>query len=50
MDRKRGFAFRESGVGGTFAVVPIARAGAGGEVERYVSMCDVGMLGSSKTY
>lgn len=50
IDRNLVFALRESGVGGTFAVVPIATDGVGGEVGRKVRICDVGLLGSSKTY
>lgn len=51
MERKRGFSIRESGVGGTFEVVPMERDGERGSVARKVRMCDVeGDSGLGKTY
>lgn len=48
---KRGFSVKESGVGGIWEVVPIERAGDGGDVRRRVRMCEVaGGFGFGKTY
>ena len=49
MDKNLWFSLREPGVGGTFAVLPTARDGVGGEVGRKVRICAVGLLGSGKT-
>lgn len=42
MRRKLWFSFSESGVGGIFDVVPIAREPLGGDVGRYERVCVVG--------
>jgi hypothetical protein len=48
--RKRGFSIRESGVGGSLLVLPIARLLDGGDVGSSVRMCDVEEdSGSGKT-
>lgn len=51
MVRKRAFCVKERGVGGSAVVVPIARDGVGGSVERRVSRCEEeGLSGLGKTF
>jgi hypothetical protein len=51
MERKRGFSVRESGVGGSWVVVPIARPADGDSVGRRVRIWDFeGEAGLGKTY
>lgn len=44
-----GFSVREEGVGGRAVLVPIAREGVGGSVERRERMCVRGDVGAGKT-
>lgn len=48
--KKLGFSLRESGVGGSRLVVPIARVGLGGVVGRRVRIWLFMVRGSGKTY
>lgn len=41
MFRKLWFSLKESGVGGSFVVVPMASSGVGGELDRRESRCPV---------
>lgn len=50
MLEKLWFSLKDSGVGGSFVVVPMASSGVGGEVGRRVSRCPASERLSGKTY